>query len=43
MLIQELRSITSMINPLLTAVVGIAIAGMMIAAFLPVFELSGSV
>lgn len=43
MLIQELRTITSMINPLLTAIVGIAIAGMMIAAFLPVFELSGNV
>ena len=42
-LLQRLNSITSMINPLLTAVVGMGIAAMMVAAFLPVFELSGNV
>lgn len=42
-LLQRLNGVTSMINPLLTAVVGVGIAGMMIAAFLPVFELSGNV
>lgn len=42
-LLQRLTGITTMLNPLLTAVVGIGIAGMMVAAFLPVFELSGNV
>jgi len=42
-LLQRLTGITTLLNPLLTAVVGVGIAGMMIAAFLPVFELSGSV
>lgn len=42
-LLQRLNSITSMINPLLTAFVGMGIAAMMVAAFLPVFELSGNV
>lgn len=42
-LLQRLNGVTSMINPLLTAFVGLGIAGMMVAAFLPVFELSGNV
>ncbi|WP_417518807.1 type II secretion system F family protein [Minwuia sp.] len=42
-LLQRLTGITTMLNPLLTAVVGVGIAGMMVAAFLPVFELSGNV
>ena len=42
-LLQRLTGITTLLNPLLTAVVGVGIAGMMIAAFLPVFELSGNV
>ena len=39
-------AVTSLINPILTVVVGLGIAGMMLAAFLPVFsmgELSGGV
>jgi type IV pilus assembly protein PilC len=35
----RLDQITQMINPLLTIVVGLATAGMMIAAFLPVFHM----
>ena len=40
---QRISGLTALINPLLTAVVGCGIAGMLIAAFLPVFEMSGSV
>ncbi len=43
LLMQRVNAVTSMINPVLTALVGLGIAGMLIAAFLPVFELSGKV
>lgn len=43
LLIQRINALTAMINPLLTAAVGLGIAGMLVAAFLPVFELSGKV
>lgn len=43
LLAQRIQSLTAMINPILTALVGLGIAGMLIAAFLPVFELSGNV
>jgi type II secretory pathway component PulF len=43
LLMQRVNAVTSMINPVLTALVGLGIAGMLIAAFLPVFELSGNV
>ncbi|MBP2295466.1 type II secretion system F family protein [Azospirillum rugosum] len=39
-LVQDrLDRITSLINPILTVVIGLAVAAMMIASFLPVFEL----
>ena len=39
-LVQDmLDRITSLINPILTVIIGLAVAGMMIASFLPVFEL----
>ena len=40
---EHLNTITNLINPILTVFVGTGIAGMMIAAFLPVFEISGAV
>lgn len=40
---EQLNTVTNLINPILTVVVGTGIAGMMIAAFLPVFEISGAV
>ncbi len=43
LLMQRVNTVTSMINPMLTALVGLGIAGMLIATFLPVFELSGKV
>lgn len=43
LLMQRINALTAMINPLLTAAVGLSTAGMLIAAFLPVFELSGNV
>ncbi len=43
LLMQRINALTAMINPLLTAAVGLGIAAMLIAAFLPVFELSGKV
>ena len=43
LLMQRIQALTAMINPILTALVGLGIAGMLIAAFLPVFELSGNV
>ena len=38
---QKLESVISTINPLLTASMGMLISGMLVAAFLPVFEVSG--
>lgn len=43
LLMQRINALTAMINPILTAAVGLGTAGMLIAAFLPVFELSGNV
>jgi len=43
LLMQRINALTALINPLLTAMVGLGVAGMLIAAFLPVFELSGNV
>jgi type IV pilus assembly protein PilC len=39
--VQKLESVISTVNPLLTASMGMLISGMLIAAFLPVFEVSG--
>lgn len=42
LLLQQIETITAMINPILTVGIGAAIAGMMVAAFLPVFDLSST-
>lgn len=42
-MLQRLNAVTAMVNPLLTALVGLGIALMLIAAFLPVFEMSGNI
>lgn len=42
LLIQRIETVTGMINPMLTALVGAATAGMMIASFLPVFDMPGA-
>jgi type II secretory pathway component PulF len=42
LLAEQLDSMTGMINPILTVFVGTAIAGMMVAAFLPVFQMSST-
>lgn len=39
----RMQTVTGLINPVLTVFVGIAIAGMMIASFMPVFQLGGQV
>jgi type IV pilus assembly protein PilC len=39
--IQRLDAVVGLINPALTAIMGMLIAGMLVAAFLPVFEVSG--
>ena len=39
--IQRLDAIIALLNPALTAIMGLLISGMLIAAFLPVFEVSG--
>jgi type II secretory pathway component PulF len=39
--VQRIEAVIGLINPLLTAIMGILISGMLIAAFLPVFEVSG--
>lgn len=38
---QQIESVISTVNPLLTATMGMLISGMLIAAFLPVFQVSG--
>jgi type IV pilus assembly protein PilC len=38
---QRLESVISTVNPLLTASMGMLISGMLVAAFLPVFQVSG--
>ncbi|MBV9736198.1 MAG: type II secretion system F family protein [Acidisphaera sp.] len=42
LLMQRIDAVTGMVNPALTAVMGASVAGMMIAAFLPVFDLPGA-
>lgn len=42
LLTQRIEAATSLLNPILTAVLGASVAGMMIAAFLPVFEMPGA-
>jgi type IV pilus assembly protein PilC len=39
--VQRLDAVVGLINPALTAIMGLLISGMLIAAFLPVFEVSG--
>ncbi len=39
--VQRLDAAISLMNPIMTSVIGALIAGMLIAAFLPVFEISG--
>jgi type IV pilus assembly protein PilC len=40
LLMQRIDTVTTQINPLLTAFIGLAVAGMMIAAYLPVFDMA---
>lgn len=42
LLMQRIDTVTGLINPTLTAVAGISTAGMMMAAFLPVFDMPGA-
>lgn len=42
LLVQRIDTLTSLINPLMTAVLGLSIAGMMVASFLPVFDMPGA-
>lgn len=39
----EIDVVTGLINPILTVVIGLAIAGMMVASFLPVFDMGNAV
>jgi len=39
--VQRLESTIATVNPLLTATMGMLISGMLVAAFLPVFQVSG--
>jgi type II secretory pathway component PulF len=39
--VQKLEAVIATVNPLLTATMGLLISGMLIAAFLPVFDVSG--
>ena len=38
---QRLDAVIALINPALTAIMGLLISGMLVAAFLPIFEASG--
>ena len=42
LLMQRIEAVTGLINPVLTAFVGASTAGMMVAAFLPVFDMPGA-
>ena len=42
LLLQRIEAVTGLINPVLTAFVGLSTAGMMVAAFLPVFDMPGA-
>ena len=42
LLIQRIETTTGLINPMLTAFVGCSTAGMMLASFLPVFDMPGA-
>lgn len=39
----RLETVTGLVNPILTVFVGLAIAGMMVASFLPVFQISSTI
>ncbi len=43
LLMQRVEMVTGLINPALTGFVGLSTAGMMIAAFLPVFDMPGAI
>jgi type II secretory pathway component PulF len=43
LLSEQVGTLTGLINPALTVAVGLAIAGMMVAAFLPVFQISRTI
>jgi type II secretory pathway component PulF len=43
LLADRIESVTGLINPILTVVIGLSVAGMMIASFLPVFKLGEAV
>lgn len=43
LLSEQVGTLTDLINPLLTVIVGLAIAGMMVAAFLPVFQIGRTI
>ena len=42
LLMQRIEAVTGLINPVLTAFVGASTAGMMVASFLPVFDMPGA-
>ena len=42
LLMQRIDTLTGLINPLLTAALGAAVAAMMVASFLPVFDMPGA-
>ncbi len=42
LLMQRIEAVTGLINPALTAAVGLSTAGMMVASFLPVFDMPGA-
>lgn len=42
LLMQRIGTVTGLINPMLTAFVGLSTAAMMVAAFLPVFDMPGA-
>ncbi len=42
LLMQRIGTMTGLINPVLTAFVGLSTAGLMVAAFLPVFDMPGA-
>ncbi len=41
LLADRLQMVTGLINPILTVVTGLAVAGMMVAVFMPVFQMGG--
>lgn len=43
LLVDRLNFVASLVNPVMTVFIGLAVAGMMIACFLPVFDMGGAV